>query len=181
MAKGKQKRTDIQRRPSISQTNSEAPPLPIGTFLTIIVLVAVAMVAFWLMSPGQDNGNDGNGGPGPNDVGAVVRIPLVEIGPDAKYFSYPIGGIDIRFFAFMGDDGNVHAALDACSVCYEAKRGFHQENETMQCNSCGKYFDMSGIGAVSGDCWPSPVATKIEGDEVLLPVALLQEGAYMFA
>jgi uncharacterized membrane protein len=149
--------------------------------VTAVVLVAVATIAIILLANGTDVPADlGTNGTGQEDAGPVVRIPVSEVSEEARWFEYPVGGVAIRFFVVLDANGGVHAGMDACEVCYLAKKGFHQEGEMMQCNSCGKVAAIPAIGHNSGDCWPGPVPSRVEGEEVLLIVQALQDGVYMF-
>ena len=169
-----------QRHPRAVETDP-GPPFPFAWLLaaTGLVIVAIAVVA--LVAPGQDGVDDPiDGVPDPVDEGPMVIIPLSEISDQVRWFDYPVGGVVIRFFAVLDGGGKIHAGLDACEVCYQAKKGFHQENDMIQCNSCGKLAPIAGVGHNSGECWPGPLPARIEGEEVLVSVQALQDGVYMF-
>jgi len=120
----------------------------------------------------------------PSDVisQTEVSIPLSEIGPNAKFYSYDSNGIEIRYFTVFGSDGDVHVAFDACDVCYGAKKGYRQDGDVMQCINCDKVFSISSIGTdnTAVGCWPSFLPTNIEGENVLIEISDLEAKRYMF-
>ena len=78
--------------------------------------------------------------------------------------------------------GTVHVAFDACDVCYEAKKGYKQNGDVMQCLNCGKTFSITSIGIDNtvGGCWPSYLPMKIENDTVIIKISYLKAKSYMF-
>ncbi|VVB62325.1 Uncharacterised protein [uncultured archaeon] len=111
-----------------------------------------------------------------------VRIPISSISTTAKFYSYDSNGVTIRYFAVKDKQGNVHVAFDACDVCYEAKKGYKQDGDVMQCLNCGKTFSITSIGAenTAGGCWPSYLAMNIDGSDVVIQIADLEAKSYMF-
>ena len=78
--------------------------------------------------------------------------------------------------------GSIHVGLDACDVCYSAKLGFHQDDDVMKCNSCGKSFYVEGIGSknLPDTCWPASVPYEVSDGYVLIDSEYLDSKAYMF-
>ena len=111
-----------------------------------------------------------------------IRIPLSDIGTCARFFSYDSNEVDIKFFAVLGSDGDVHIAFDACDVCYVEKKGYTQVDDVMQCNNCGNEFPINVIGTENpGDgCWPSYLPMRIDGDDVIIKISDLEEKRDMF-
>ena len=72
------------------------------------------------------------------------------------------------------------AALDACDMCYHAKKGYHQEGEDMICNNCGLKFHSSLINKVAGGCNPIGIATNIDGDQLVIKASDLERGGRFF-
>ena len=120
----------------------------------------------------------------PSDVVSQteVSIPISEIGSSAKFYSYDSNGVEIRYFAVIGSDGDIHVALDACDVCYNAKKGYTQIDDVMHCINCGKEFSINSIGTdnTAGGCWPSYLPMNIEGDNVLIDISDIEDKRYMF-
>ena len=82
-----------------------------------------------------------------------------------------------------GSDGNIHVALDACDVCYGAKKGYRQVDDVMHCINCGRTFPINQIGTsnTAGGCWPSFIPTTNDGDDIVIDISDLEEKAYMFS
>ncbi len=111
----------------------------------------------------------------------LVRIPLK--GADngkAKFFVYAAAGRDVTFFVVQAPDGSYRAALNACTACYRAKRGYRQEGGAMICNNCGMGFRLSDIGVVHGGCNPIPFTQTIDGQMLVLQARDLDAGANYF-
>ena len=111
-----------------------------------------------------------------------VRIAISDISATAKFYSYDTGGVTVRYFAVKDKQGNVHVAFDACDVCYEAKKGYKQDGDVMQCLNCGKTFSVTSIGTenTAGGCWPSYLAMNIDGNDVVIKIADLETKSFMF-
>lgn len=129
----------------------------------------------------------GAGAPGRNEYTPVtstngeVRVPLP--GPQdssARFYTYPVGGKEIKFFLLRAADGTVRAALDACNACYHAKLGYHQSGDVMVCNNCGMSFKSTDIEKVTGGCNPVPVRKNVDGGTVVLKARDLEAGAKYF-
>jgi uncharacterized membrane protein len=151
--------------------------------VTAMVLV-VGVAAYYLLT------NSGGGGgqyvpaaaTNSNSASACVTVPVSEVGTDAKFYTYESGGTTVRFFAARGSDGNIHVAADACDVCYQSHKGYHQSGTAMQCNNCGKTFQIGNIGSknTAGGCWPSYLPMSNDGANLQIPKSALDGKAYMF-
>lgn len=111
-----------------------------------------------------------------------LRIPLASIATTATFYSYDSNGVTVRYFIIKDGQGTVHIAFDACDVCYEAKKGYKQVGNQMQCLNCGKQFAITSIGTenIAGGCWPSYLSWKIIGNDVVIQKADLEAKSYMF-
>jgi uncharacterized membrane protein len=113
--------------------------------------------------------------------GGSVRVPLPALDDrKAHFYLYESGGKAIKFFVLRASDGSVRAALDACTVCYHAKRGYRQDGDAMICNNCGMRFSSKDIGIITGGCNPIPVKNVIEKQAMVLKVKDLEAGAKYF-
>jgi uncharacterized membrane protein len=149
---------------------------------TLIVVVAALFLVF--TSPDNDP-SAGPGDPGDKPPGQVyhdVGIPVQDLGTDARWYIYESGGTEVRFFAVLEANDKVHVALDACDICYSRKLGFHQEDDDMQCNSCGKAYAIKGIGSdnVPDTCWPGFVPFTYADGHLIIDTQFLDAKAYMF-
>lgn len=90
------------------------------------------------------------------------------------------GGREIRFFVIKAADSEIHAAFDACELCYKEHRGFRQSGQTMVCNACGRVFPVALIDQGRGDCHPISLNRDVQGQHVLIKTAAVQQGATYF-
>ena len=170
------------RKMEKSQRKKRTQKIIVATSLSIIAILSLVIV---ISMPGNPNDQIQNYEIAtPSDVisQTEVSIPLSEIGSNAKFYSYDSNGIEIRYFAVEGSDGNVHVAFDACDVCYDAKKGYRQNGDVMHCINCGKEFAINSIGTdnTAGGCWPSFLPTNIDGENVLIDISDLETKKYMF-
>ena len=114
--------------------------------------------------------------------GSVVKIPLTDLQPmQASFYRINLDGKEIRFFAVKGSDGRIRTALDACDVCYKERKGYQQQGDLMLCRNCNLTFPIDRIGPSSvGGCNPHFLPSQVTGDQLLLPVSELQQGARFF-
>ena len=120
--------------------------------------------------------------PPPPQTQTTVTLGLSALGDSAQFYTYNANGVNVRYFAAVGSDGNVHVALDACDVCYSEKKGYRQLGGVMKCNNCGKEFAIVSIGTenLTGGCWPSFVPISIDGSEVVIQISSLSGKRFMF-
>lgn len=148
--------------------------------VTILLAVVFIAVAYVIMI----SGNSTNDGITRSTVssGNEIRIPVADISYDVQKYSQVVDDIEMRFFAVMGSDEQIHVALDACDQCFRAKKGYIQDNDDMKCINCGLVFSIISIGTdnTEGGCWPSYVPISIDGDEVVINIEDLAEKSYMF-
>jgi len=102
-----------------------------------------------------------------------IRIPTsVFDDRQAHFYSTTLpDGKAINFFILKSADGVIRAAIDACDVCYAARKGYHQEGDEMVCNNCGLRFPSNRINEVKGGCNPSPLTRTVEGDSVVIKIS----------
>lgn len=111
-----------------------------------------------------------------------ILIPLSGINGEAVFYSYNSNGVEMQFFVIKDSEGEVRIALDACDLCYGAKKGYRQKGEVMQCINCGNEYLITGLGTenVQGGCWPSYIPMRINGDNVVIEKSDLDAKRYMF-
>jgi uncharacterized membrane protein len=111
-----------------------------------------------------------------------VQIPVSDLSTTATFYSYDSSGVIVRYFAVKDSQGNVHVAFDACDVCYEAKKGYKQNGDVMQCLNCGKTFSITSIGTdnAAGGCWPSYLPMETNGTHIVIKISDLETKSYMF-
>jgi len=111
-----------------------------------------------------------------------IKIPLSEIDGTADFYSYDSDGVEIKYFTVKGSDGEVRVAMDACDVCYHAKKGYTQVGDVMRCINCGLEYSISGIGTenIKGGCWPSFLPKTSNEDYVVIKISDLESKKFMF-
>ena len=72
-------------------------------------------------------------------------------------------------------------ALDACDLCYSAKKGYDHIDDIMRCINCGRQFPISNIGIenTAGGCWPSFIPIDIDDEQVKIKVSDLEAKRFM--
>ena len=146
----------------------------------IVVLCVVAIYVIWGGGRSESalkGGQQAVGAPGQD-----VRIPLSEVSDGkARFYNYKLANNqEISFFVLKSSDGVIRAAFNACDVCYEKRRGYHQEGDDMVCNNCGKHFPSSKVNEVQGGCNPAPLRRVVEGDQLVIRASDLQPGGFYF-
>lgn len=114
-----------------------------------------------------------------NDEGISVPVSTFDDGT-AKYFRQTVNGTDVDFFILKSSDGVIRAAFDACDVCFQAKKGYSQVDDTMVCNNCGQRFASTRINEEKGGCNPSPLERNINGDTVFIKFDDIAQGIKYF-
>jgi len=154
------------------------------TVTLIVVLIGVlAIGAYLVLSSSSDNPastavatNAGSGATASRDI----TIPISDLSGKAKFFDYRLSdNKPVRFFVIKSSDGQYRAAMDACDMCYQAKKGYRQEGDDMVCNNCGKRFHSSQINEKQGGCIPVGLPRAIEGDQLVIKASELESrGGY---
>jgi uncharacterized membrane protein len=111
-----------------------------------------------------------------------VLIPIGNITTTTTYYTYDSGGVAIRYFLVKDGQGTVRGALDACDVCYAAKKGYRQIGDRMHCLNCGREFAISSLGTENtpGGCWPSYLPMTTTNGNVSIRTADLLAKQFMF-
>ena len=146
----------------------------------IVVLCVVAIYVIWGSGKSESALNSGHQAIGA--IGQDVRIPISEVSDGkAKFYNYKLANNqEISFFVVKSSDGVIRAAFNACDVCYEKRRGYHQEGDDMVCRNCGRHFPSSSVNEVQGGCNPAPLKRVVEGDHLVIRASDLQQGGFYF-
>ena len=116
-----------------------------------------------------------------SETGDVV-IPISDVSNGkAKFFDYTASDKrSVRFFVIKSSDGVHRAALDACDVCYAAKRGYYQDGDNMVCKKCGRDFPSALVNEVSGGCNPIGLSRTVDGDNLVIKASELESRRSFF-
>ena len=149
--------------------------------VTVVVILFLGGCTGTTQNKNNSNTNTNSNSP-PQQNETEVRIPISDIITTANFYSYDSNGVSVRYFAVKDKQGTVHVAFDACDVCYEAKKGYKQNGDVMQCLNCGKTFSITSIGTenTAGGCWPSFLPMNIDGNNVVITIVDLEAKSYMF-
>ena len=112
----------------------------------------------------------------------VAKIPVEQVQDGkAHFFHYSNHGKDIRFFVLRSSDGVLRAAFDTCDVCYQERKGYRQVGDAMVCNNCETAFPSVYINVRKGGCNPVPLARTVDGNDLIITVPDILQGAYYFS
>ena len=116
-----------------------------------------------------------------SETGDVV-IPISDVSNGkAKFFDYTTSNkTSVRFFVIRSSDGVYRAALDACDVCYAAKKGYYQDGDNMVCKKCGRDFPSALVNEVTGGCNPIGVPRTVDGDNLVIKASELESRSSFF-
>jgi high-affinity iron transporter len=111
--------------------------------------------------------------------GGAVRIPLSTFqGTKMERFQVTVEGRPVRFIVIPVEAGGPFAtAFDACMIC--GPRGYYQEGPNITCLHCGSAIYPPSIGQPGG-CNPIPLASRVEGGDLVLSGADLAAGGAHF-
>jgi uncharacterized membrane protein len=154
-----------------------------GISVMLIGIISVVIVVSMSNSPNDYDKSNEPVQPLDNISGTEeFRIPLSDVGNNALFYSYNADGVEVRYFAVMGSDGDVHVAFDACDVCYHAKKGYRQNGEVMHCINCGLEYPINSLGTenTAGGCWPSYLPIRINENDVIIQKSDLEQKKWMF-
>ena len=146
--------------------------------LFAVVLIAVA--GYFVLRPGE-GASAGDGTEKASIARAAVtdgeiRIPLADLAPgEAKFFDHaPPSANSIRFLVLNEAAGVYRAALDACEICYRAKKGYFQRGDELVCRQCGNSYAPALIDESPGGCHPIALPRRVEGEYLVINAADVQ-------
>jgi uncharacterized membrane protein len=164
-----------------AQFSEAAPRKNKITPILVVVLVALIGGAAYLVVSSTDSKPAATAVTTQASGAGDVRIQVAELSGTAKFFDYKTAdNKPVRFFVMKSSDGVCRAALDACSTCFHARKGYHQEGDDMVCNNCGLHFPSARINEVHGGCNPIPLPRAVEGDQLVIKAADLQSRSSYF-
>jgi uncharacterized membrane protein len=116
-------------------------------------------------------------------AGGQVTIPASSFTPNqVRYFNTEIEGKKIYFMVVKDRQGVYRAAANACEVCFQAKKGFTQQGDSIVCNSCGNKFSLDTLGITKGGCNPGPISPNVPvvNNQLILNTSQLSQVANLF-
>jgi uncharacterized membrane protein len=117
----------------------------------------------------------------PVEAGAdgALHIPLERLGlGELHRFEVEVDGEAVRFIAVRVEAGDgpgaVVTGLDACLICGD--KGYVQDQAGIACLHCHSVIHPPSIGTAGG-CNPIPLASRVEGGELVVPLSSFTDGA----
>ena len=108
----------------------------------------------------------------------AVRIPVASVNDGNLHrFSIDEDGAHVRFIVIRRPDQSLVAAFDACQIC--GNQGYYQKGPNVICKNCSSAIFIPSIGS-QGGCNPIPIASRVEGGELVIPADKLVPGAKIF-
>jgi high-affinity iron transporter len=146
----------------------------VGAALGLLILGALGLGYVYAQPPSLSPAT-------PVEAGAdgSVRIPLSTFRGTALHrFQVTVGGRPVRFIAVpiepVEKGGEIATAFDACLIC--GPKGYYQDGPNITCLHCGSAVYPPSIGQAGG-CNPIPLASRVEGGNLVLTAADLSGGA----
>ena len=147
--------------------------------ITAVAAVAAIVVVVLVVMMGR--GDDSAVATEAVAVGGKVEVPLQDLaGGEARFYTYDVSGVPVRYFVMQSPDGQYRAAFDASKECGPFKKGFRQEGTDMVCNKCGEKFAAVGINVLTGECNPASIDRQVSGEALVLKAADLEQGVRYF-
>jgi len=111
-------------------------------------------------------------------VNGQVSIPVASVNDGNLHrFSLDEDGVHVRFIVIRRPDQTLATAFDACEIC--GNQGYYQRGPNVICRNCGSAIFIPSIGS-RGGCNPIPIASKVEGDELVIAADKLAPGVMLF-
>jgi len=175
------KSTNAQKRKMQQIQKKKRMQKMIGFSIGLISIMSIVIVI------ALSNGNESIQKTQPINTNTIedddkITIASSNIDTAASFFTYNSNGVDINYFLVRDDNGNIHAAFDACDVCYDAKKGYVQDGDDMRCVNCGLTFSIVQIGTANtgGGCWPSYLPVSNQDDNIIIDKSDLDNKRFMF-
>jgi len=111
-------------------------------------------------------------------VSGNVSIPVASVNNGNLHrFAVEQRGVNVRFIVIRRPDQSLAAAFDACQIC--GGQGFYQKGPNVICKNCASAIFIPTIGS-HGGCNPIPIASHVEGDQLVIPADNLAPGEKVF-
>jgi high-affinity iron transporter len=111
-------------------------------------------------------------------VNGQVRIPVASVNDgDLHRFAIDENGAHVRFIVIRRSDQSLVAAFDACQIC--GNQGYYQKGPNVICKNCSSAIFIPSIGS-QGGCNPVPIASRVEGGDLVIDGGKLIPGEKIF-
>jgi len=123
MSKSSVKKAE-KRKQIIEQKRKKTQKMILGITI-LIAIIGIILIASVMSLNNNETDNTTIKEPAQKSIDysdTEISIPVSDITTDVTFYTYDYEGVEIRYFAIIGDDGELHVAFDACDVCYDAKK-----------------------------------------------------------
>ncbi len=165
--------TPVERRKRLASARLERIwqlALGAATLAILLALASTALAGSKLVDPQPES---------VKPTGPEIRVPMetLQEGHLQKFAYSTTSGNTVRFLLVRQEDGSVASALDACQICGAV--GYGQEGNLAICKNCNApiAFDSFAFG---GGCNPLVLQSRVEGQQVVVPVPALEAAASRF-
>ncbi len=111
-------------------------------------------------------------------TGGVARIPVSSVDDGMLHrFAVESDGVKVRIIAIRRPDQSIAIAFDACEIC--GTQGYYQKGQNVICKNCASAINIPTIGQ-QGGCNPIPLASHVDGDQIVIPADKLLGGVKIF-
>jgi len=157
-------------------------PLVWAIPLVVLAVAAVATVALLSRGGADEPATAAAAGTATQvSAGGPVSIPMADVSDgQVHFFETDVNGTTVKYFAVMAADGTMRTSLDACQVCYRAKKGYSQDGASVICGNCGRSFAIDQIGVQHGGCNPISIKSTTKGDQLVIDPAGIDGGVQFF-
>jgi len=109
----------------------------------------------------------------------TVLLPTAALADGhAHFYRADLEGHGVRFFAIKRPTGDYVTCFDACEICGD--KGYYEETGGMTCRNCTAPINLATLGRTGG-CNPVPLASAVEGANLVIRQAELAKGEKRFA
>lgn len=112
-----------------------------------------------------------------------IKIPVADFEINKiRYYNSELDKKTLYFMVVKDEKGTYRAAANACEVCFGARKGFRQDEDSIICNNCQKRYALNTLGVVKGGCNPGPISAnvKVENNNLIITSTELSQVANLF-
>jgi uncharacterized membrane protein len=153
----------------------------------VAVVAVVAVTAVVVLGGGSDKADEAGARPATNVAapatapGEPIAIPVADLGDgQVHFFETTVDDVAVKYLAVKSPDGTIRTSLDACQVCFQARKGYSQQGDTVVCGNCGRSFPIDQIGVQHGGCNPIAIRSTVKDGRVLIDPAAIGGGIRFF-
>jgi uncharacterized membrane protein len=144
--------------------------------VTVAVIVAVAGLLTWLLSPTY-----GCLEVNADSKGVLLNIDRLARGSAQKYcWRTPDGTRTVRFIVARRSDDGIAVVLDACRVCYLNSLGYRHTKGGLICRFCGNRYSIDTLSVGRMSCLPFKLPFKTDRQFLRIKTADLESRAGYF-